>query len=102
MNESNMNNFSETNWELIDNLTDDTIDRSDLPPLDDAFFQRATWRLPMESTPKKRVPPKRIPVTVEVDAELLAWFRASGDDYRQRMLAALHIYAAAHRAARPV
>ncbi len=48
MNESDMNNSSETNWEMVDALTDETIDRSELPPLDDSFFDRATWRMPKE------------------------------------------------------
>ncbi len=42
---------------------------------------------------------KTPPVTVElsVDPALLAWFQAQGDDYQTRMLAALRLYALAHR-----
>ena len=88
MNKSDMNNSSKTNWEMIDAMTDETIDRSELPPLDDAFFDRATWRMPQES----------VSVTVQLDPDLLAWFQALGNDYQQRMAAALHIYAEAHKA----
>ena len=87
MNESDMNNSSETNWEMIDSMTDETIDRSELPPLDDSFFDRAVWRMPED----------RVAVTVEMDPDLLAWFQSLGNDYRQRMLAALRIYAEAHQ-----
>lgn len=87
MNESDMNNSSETDWEMIDALTDETIDRSELPPLDDSFFDRATWRMPKQS----------VAVTVQLDPDLLAWFQALGDDYEQRMVAALRIYAEAHK-----
>jgi uncharacterized protein (DUF4415 family) len=87
----NMNNFSETNWEMIKNMTDETIDRSELPPLDDSFFDRATWRMPKES----------VAVTVQLDPDLLAWFQALGNDYQQRMIAALRIYAEAHKDAVP-
>jgi uncharacterized protein (DUF4415 family) len=90
MNESDMNNSSETNWEMIDAMTDETVDRSELPPLDDAFFDRATWRMPNEP----------VPVTVQLDPDLLAWFQALGNDYQQRMAAALRIYAEAHKESR--
>ncbi len=31
MNENDMNNYSETNWAMIDALRDEDIDRSELP-----------------------------------------------------------------------
>ena len=37
---------SETDWARVDRMTDDEIDTSDIPPLDDAFFERATKVLP--------------------------------------------------------
>jgi hypothetical protein len=46
MNAKDLNRKSETDWERIDRMTDDEIDTSDIPPLDDAFFARATLRLP--------------------------------------------------------
>lgn len=91
MNESDMNNSSETNWEMIEAMTDETIDRSELPLLDDAFFDRATWRMPKE----------QVAVIVKMDPNLLAWFQALGSDYEQRMVAALRIYAEAHKEAVP-
>ncbi|MBX3060897.1 MAG: hypothetical protein KF770_30920 [Anaerolineae bacterium] len=39
----NNQDSSETNWEMIDALMDETIDRSELPPMDDSFFTRASW-----------------------------------------------------------
>ena len=81
-----MNNSSETNWEMVDALTDETIDRSELPPLGDDFFARATWRMP-----------GKVAVTVHVEPELLAWFQEQGDAYEERMVAALRIYAEAHK-----
>ena len=82
-----MDNSSETNWEMIDALTDETIDRSELPPLDESFFARATWRMPEGQAI----------VTVPVDPDLLAWFQAQGSESEQRMIAALRIYAEAHK-----
>jgi len=37
---------SETDWARVDRMTDDEIDTSDIPPLDDAFFERAIKVLP--------------------------------------------------------
>ncbi len=87
MNENDMYNYSETNWAMIDALKDEEIDRSEVPPLDDRFFARAKWRLPH----------KPVAVTVHLDSDLYAWFQAQGDDYEQRMIAALRIYAEAHK-----
>ncbi len=64
MSELDTNNSSETNWEMIDSLTSEMIDRSELAPLDDSFFDRATWRMPEGQAI----------VTVPIDADLLAWF----------------------------
>ena len=87
MSESDMNNSSETNWAMVDSLTDEMIDRSELPPLDESFFARATWRMPEGQAI----------VAVPVDLDLLAWFQAQGSESEQRMIAALRIYAEAHK-----
>ena len=68
-------------------MTDEEIDTSDSPPLDDDFFARAEWRMPK----KKRA------VTLSVDSEVLKWFEAQGADFQQRVNAALKIYAEAHQ-----
>lgn len=87
MNELPTNKPSETDWERVDALTDAQIDTSDIPPLREQFFQRARIRMPKQA------------VTFQVDADVLAWFQAQGDDYEQRMQAALRLYAEAHKAA---
>ena len=68
-------------------MTDEEIDISDSPPLDDDFFARAEWRMPE----KKRA------VTLSVDSEVLKWFEGQGADFQQRVNAALKIYAEAHQ-----
>ena len=68
-------------------MTDEEIDTSDSPPLDDDFFARAEWRMPE----KKRA------VTLSVDSEVLKWFEGQGADFQQRVNAALKIYAEVHR-----
>ena len=87
MNVKNLKKPSETDWARIDRMTDEEIDTSDSPPLDDDFFARAEWRMPE----KKRA------VTLSVDSEVLKWFEGQGADFQQRVNAALKIYAEAHR-----
>ena len=87
MNVKNLKKPSETDWARIDRMTDEEIDTSDSPPLDDEFFARAEWRMPE----KKRA------VTLSVDSEVLKWFEGQGADFQQRVNAALKIYAEAHQ-----
>ncbi|HEX8737829.1 MAG TPA: BrnA antitoxin family protein [Pyrinomonadaceae bacterium] len=68
-------------------MTDEEIDTSDIPPLDEEFFARAEWRMPA----------KKKTVTLSVDSEVLKWFESQGADFQQRINAALRIYAEAHR-----
>ncbi|MGQ9554325.1 MAG: BrnA antitoxin family protein [Anaerolineae bacterium] len=71
-------------------MTDEMIDTSDIPPLDDEFFARAKWRMPGKEA---------VIVQVRIDREILEWFKSQGDDWEQRMQAALRLYVAAHREA---
>ncbi|HEY0379129.1 MAG TPA: BrnA antitoxin family protein [Pyrinomonadaceae bacterium] len=78
---------SETDWTRIDAMEDEDIDTSDIPPLDDTFFANATLRLPGN----------KVSVTVDVDADVLEWFKAQGEEFQNRINAALRIYAEAHK-----
>ena len=68
-------------------MTDEMIDTSDIPPLSDEFFATAKWRMPKQD----------ITVTVEVEPEVVEWYRAQGDNYERYLAAALRIYAQAHQ-----
>jgi hypothetical protein len=46
MNVRDLKKKSGTDWARVDRMTDDEIDTSDIPPLDDAFFERAIRVLP--------------------------------------------------------
>ena len=87
MSKNDSKNTSKPNWKKVDALTDEQIDTSDIPPLGESFFARAKWRKPA----------KPVTVTVHLDPEVLAWFKAQGDQYEQKINAALRIYAEAHR-----
>lgn len=85
-----MNKNSTTDWARIDAMTDDDIDTSAIPPLTDEFFKRASVCMPKQGAT----------MTVQVDADVLNWFKALGDQYEQRVNAALRMYAEAHKVAR--
>ena len=87
MNAQDLKKPSETNWARVSEMADDDIDTSDIPPLDETFFAHA----------RLRVPGKKVSVTLDVDADVLEWFRAQGEDFQQRINAALKIYAEAHK-----
>jgi len=73
--------------ERFDAMTDEIIDTSDIPPLTEDFFATAKWRMPKP----------KVKVTVEVEPEVIEWFKAQGKNYRRYLAAALRIYAQAHQ-----
>ena len=87
MNENNTNKPTKTNLDLFDAMTDDMIDTSDVPPLTEKFFSTAKWRMPKD----------KVKITVEVEPEVLKWFKSQGDNYENYLTAALDIYARAHQ-----
>jgi uncharacterized protein (DUF4415 family) len=82
-----MNKPTKTNLERFDAMTDEMIDTSDIPPLTEEFFATAKWRMPKP----------RVKVTVEVEPEVMEWFKAQGENYQRYLSAALRIYAQAHQ-----
>ncbi len=86
MSASNLKKPSETDWARVDAMTDEEIDTSDIPPLDEAFFAGAKLRVP-----------EKVSLTINVDADVLEWFRAQGEEFQGRINAALRIYAEAHK-----
>ena len=82
MNENNSRNTSLTDWDRVDALTDEEIDTSDIPPLDEDFFANAELKLPQ---PKQAI-------TIRVDKDVLDWFKSQGKGYQTRMNAVLRMY----------
>ena len=66
----------------LDKMNDQDIDYSDIPPLDDSFFDRLTVETPhiKES------------VTLRLDHEVLVWFKKKGKGYQTRINAVLKSY----------
>jgi len=70
---------SKTDWARLDAMTDEDIDYSDIPATDAEFWKDAKVIMPQG---KKRV-------SIEVDRDVLNWFKSRGQDYQSRMSAAL-------------
>jgi uncharacterized protein (DUF4415 family) len=68
-------------------MTDEEIDTSDIPPLDDAFFANAELRLPKS----------KVPVVMSLDADVFEWFKSQGAEYQNLINTALRIYADEHK-----
>ncbi len=73
----------------IEAMPDDQIDTSDIPELDETFFETARLVLPA-GTRKKTV-------TMRMDEDVLEWFRSRGKGHLTRMNAVLRAYMLAHR-----
>lgn len=96
MNASSTKISSRTNWEKVLNKSDEDIDFSDSPELSaDAF----ALSLPFDPHSDELIAPSDAPatVTLEVEPDVLEWFRAQGEESHHKMRAALRIYARAHQ-----
>ena len=78
---------TETDYARLEAMTDEEIDISDIPPLDESFFANATLRMPKD----------KISVIVNVDRETSEWYETQGEERQNLMSAALLIYAEAHK-----
>lgn len=87
MSENDLKRVSKTDWERVDAMTDEEIDTSDIPPLDEAFFANAEVRLPKP----------KVPITIRLDDDVLRWFRSMGKGYQTRINAVLRTYMEAHQ-----
>jgi uncharacterized protein (DUF4415 family) len=72
MNEKDLKNISRTNWQALDSMSDEDIDYSDIPPLTDDFFAKATLRIPAAQA--KNV--------IQLDPDVIAWFKTRNTDYQ--------------------
>ena len=71
----------------LDTMMDADIDQSDIPELDDSFFERATVSFP---------PPKR-QLTIRLDEDILDWLKGQGKGYQTRINSILRAYYEAHK-----
>ncbi len=62
-------------------LPDSEIDTSDIPELDEAFWNNARVVMPQERG--------KIQITAKFDADMVRWFKGQGRGYQSRMNAVL-------------
>ena len=63
-------------------MGDDNIDCSDIPELDEAFWENSTVRMP-KTKPN---------ISIRLDSDVLEWFKSQGAGYQTRMNAILRTY----------
>lgn len=78
---------SKTKWAKPEKMTDEEIDTSDIPPLDEEFFANAHLRMPQG----------KVAFTVSVEKDVNDWYQSQGEESKALMSAALKIYAEAHK-----
>lgn len=76
-----MSKVSRTDWKRLSEMDDKDIDTSDIPELDDAFFQNAELKVPSKQ-----------PVTLRIDSDVLVWFKSQGQGYQTRINKLLRAY----------
>ena len=69
---NDMTSHSKTDLARIDTMKDEDIDYSDIPELDDDFFEKATF-----------VPAKQS-VTIRLDSDVVTWLKEGGKGYQTR------------------
>jgi uncharacterized protein (DUF4415 family) len=72
MSSKDLNNTSRTNWAALEAKSDENIDYSDIPPLTEEFFEKATLRIPA----------KQARQLVQIDPDVLEWFQSQGEEYK--------------------
>jgi len=78
-----MHQQSQTDWARIDALKDEDLDYSEIPDLgeDETFWAQAEVAAPL---------------TIWLEPDVLAWFKAQGKEYAARISAALREYKETH------
>lgn len=82
MSGKDLNNISRTNWAALEAMEDEGIDYSDIPPLTEEFFEKATLRIPASQAQR----------LVQIDPDVLKWFQAQGGEYRALINSVLRRY----------
>jgi uncharacterized protein (DUF4415 family) len=91
MKKSTTSSKSLTDWARVDALKDEDIDFSDCPELTPDMFDKAKVRHGLKPAPKK------VQLTLRIDNDVVAWFKAQGRSYQKHINALLRAYMEAHK-----
>ena len=83
---ADLKHHSKTNFLKVDSLSDQEIDYSDLPELDNHFWAKA-----------KVIDHVKQPVSLRIDIDVLDWFKHQDGRYQKLMNYVLRQYMNAHR-----
>lgn len=86
MSGKDLSNTSRTNWAALESLDDEGIDYSDIPPLTEEFFENATLRIPASQAQQ----------LVQIEPDVLQWFQAQGEEYKDLINSILRHYVDSH------
>ena len=68
-------------------MNDEGIDYSDIPPLTEEFFEKATLRIPASQAQQ----------LVKIEPDVLKWFQAQGEEHKALINSALRFYIENHK-----
>ncbi len=83
MSGKDLSSTSRTNWDALEAREDEGIDYSDIPPLTEEFFEKATLRIPASQAQR----------LVQIDPDVLNWFQAQSGEYKALINLVLRRYA---------
>lgn len=82
MSANDLRNTSRTNWEALEAMPDEDIDYSDIPPLTEEFFEKATLRVPATQAYH----------LIQLDPDVMLWFQSQGAEYKALINSVLRRY----------
>ncbi|NJK76602.1 MAG: BrnA antitoxin family protein [Microcoleus sp. SU_5_6] len=82
---------SQTDWQRLDAMSDEDIDLSDCPEITPEQFAKAVVRRGLP------VAKNKAQVTLQIDSEVLEWFKLQGRGYQTQINNLLRAYMEAHK-----
>lgn len=79
-----------TDWARLDRMKGEDIDFSDIPETDAKFWAEA----------RVVFPGRKVPVTLRLDPDIVAWFKRGGPGYQSRINAVLRTFVDARKTER--
>ncbi|AFY45313.1 BrnA antitoxin family protein [Nostoc sp. PCC 7107] len=86
MSGEDLSSTSRTNWAALEAMDDEGIDYSDIPPLTEEFFEKATLRIPATQAQQ----------LVQIEPDVLKWFQAQDGEYKTLINSILRQYIESH------